>query len=105
MRVDGKVVNLFFQRFVYSGRDRNGRDSNGRNLHGRGRDIFRVFSRGRCFAAVAEMRTDPVCKVVVKRTGVRFLVRMTLLGQVLDYDVTLHFQFACQFVDSNLPHA
>jgi hypothetical protein len=52
-----------------------------------------------------EMRPDFVREVVVERTGVRFLVRNAHLGQALDHHIALHFQFTCQFVDPNLPHA
>ena len=69
-----------------------------------GRSLCRFgFSRG--FATVAEMRSDFVRLVVIERAGVRFLVRNSDLGQVLDYHMTLHFQFTRQFVDPNLPHA
>jgi hypothetical protein len=70
---------------------------------GRGRSLLHFF-RGR-FAIGTEMRPDFVGLVVIERTGVGLLFRKTYLRQVLDNQVTLHFQFARQFVDSNLPHA
>jgi hypothetical protein len=78
-----------------------------RRLHTRGRGGRSLFPFGfsRSFATVAEMRTDFVSLVIIKRAGVRFLVRNSDLGQVLDYHITLHFQFTRQFVDPNLPHA
>jgi hypothetical protein len=74
-------------------------------LHGRGRSLLRLFRFGGGFTTGTEMSPNFLCEVVVERTGVRFLVRKSYLGQVLDHHITFHFQFASQFVDSNLPHA
>jgi hypothetical protein len=76
--------------------------------HGCGGGFLRRFNF--CFtfslaATVTEMRPDFVREVIIKRTGVRFLVRDALFGQVFDNYITLHFQFTCQFVNPNLPHA
>jgi len=70
---------------------------------GFGRSLLHLFS-GR-FTIGTEMRPDFVCEVVIKCTGVRLLVRNPHLRQVLYNHITLHFQFTCQFVDPNLPHA
>jgi hypothetical protein len=74
-----------------------------RRLHGRGRSLLHLFS-GR-FSIGTEMRPDFVGEVVIECTGVGLLIRNTQLRQVFQNDVTLHFQFTCQFVDPNLPHA
>jgi hypothetical protein len=76
-----------------------------RGLHGRGSSLLHLFRFCGRFSADTEVRPNFVCEVVVERTGVRLLVRNSRLGQVLDNHVALHFQFACQFVDPNLPHA
>ncbi len=57
------------------------------------------------FTTGMEMPPDFVREVVIECTGVRFLVRNAQFGQVLYNHVALHFQFTCQFVDPNLPHA
>ena len=62
------------------------------------------FPGGWC-AFGTEMRANLVSKVVIERTGVGFLVRNADLGQIVNDYITLHFQFACQFVDSDLTHA
>jgi len=98
--VDGKVVNLLFQRFV------NGRRFDyRRSLHGGSRRSLYRFTFNRRVSTVTEMRADFIGLIIIERTGVRFLVRNTNFGQVLDHHITLHFQFTCQFVDPNLPHA
>ena len=74
-----------------------------RRWRGRGRSLLHLF-RGR-FTIGTEMRPDFVGEVVIECTGVRFLVRNTQFGQVLYNHIALHFQFTCQFVDPNLPHA
>jgi len=76
-----------------------------RRLHGRGRRSLCRFGFSRSFATVTEMSPDFVRLVVIERAGVRFLVRKSDLGQVLDNHIALHFQFTRQFVDPNLPHA
>jgi hypothetical protein len=74
-----------------------------RRLGGRGGSRLHLF-RDR-FSTGTEMPPDFVREVVIERTGVRFLVRNAQFGQVLYNHVALHFQFTCQFVDPNLPHA
>jgi hypothetical protein len=60
----------------------------------------------RCsIATVPDMRSDFIRHIIIERTGVRFLVVNANSHQEFDNDVALHFQFACQFVDPNLPHA
>jgi hypothetical protein len=100
VRVGSKVVDLLVQpcgqrQFL----------NYGCRLHGRGRHSLYRFGFSCSFATVAEMRPDFVGLVVIERTGVRFLVRMSDLGQVLYNHIALHFQFTRQFVDPNLPHA
>jgi hypothetical protein len=73
------------------------------SLGGRGGRRLHLF-RDR-FSAGTEMPPDFVRKVVIERTGVRLLVRNAQFGQVVYNHVAFHFQFACQFVDPNLPHA
>jgi len=75
----------------------------GCRLGGRGGGRLHLY-RGR-LSTGTEMPPDFVREVVIERTGVRFLVRNTQFGQVLYNHVALYFQFACQFVDPNLPHA
>jgi hypothetical protein len=76
-----------------------------RSLHGRGRRSLCRIGFSYSFATVTEMRSDFIRHIIIKRTGVRFLVVDANSHQVFDNDVALHFKFACQFVDPNLPHA
>jgi hypothetical protein len=46
-----------------------------------------------------------VREVVIKCTGVRFLVGNSNFRQVVQNDIAFHFQFTCQFVNPNLSHA
>jgi hypothetical protein len=100
MRFGGKIMDLFLQRRMH--RRRLGFWC---RFHVRGRSGRRSFSFRRSIAAVAEMRSDLVRYIIIERTGVRFLVVNANSHQVFDNDVALHFQFARQFVDPNLPHA
>jgi hypothetical protein len=79
------------------------RFNDGRWLHGRGRSFLHLFN-GR-FATGMEMPPDFVREVVIERTGVRFLVRNAQSRQVLYNHIAFHFQFTCQFVNPDLPHA
>jgi hypothetical protein len=78
-------------------------DSSLRRKLRHGRSLLHFF-RGR-FTIGTEMRPDFVGEVVIERTGVRSLVRNALSGQVLYNHIAFHFQFTCQFVNPNLPHA
>jgi hypothetical protein len=75
-----------------------------RRWRGRGsRRLLHLF-RGR-FTLSTEMCPDFIGEVVIKCTGVRFLVRNSQLGQVIYNHIAFHFQFTRQFVDPNLRHA
>ena len=76
----------------------------GRRLHGRGRRLLHLFFSGR-FTIGTEVRPNFVCEVVIECTGVRFLIWNAKFRQILQNHIALHFQFTCQFVDPNLPHA
>jgi hypothetical protein len=66
--------------------------------------LHRVSFSGR-FATRTEMPPDFVRKFIIEGTGVRFLVLNAQLRQILHNKIALHFQFTCQFVNPNLPHA
>jgi hypothetical protein len=74
-----------------------------RRWRGFNRSRLHLFS-GR-FAIGMEMPPDFVREVVIKCTGVRLLVLNADLRQIVDNHIAFHFQFTCQFIDPNLPHA
>jgi hypothetical protein len=82
---------------------RSGIGSSGRRRHRRHLLAGRGFHCS--LTAVTEMRPDLVCEVVIQRAGMRFLVLNTEPRQILQNDVALYFQLACEFVNPNLPHA
>jgi hypothetical protein len=57
------------------------------------------------FATGTKMLPDLIRKIVIECTGMGLLVRNTQFRQVFQNQITLHFQFSCQFVNPNLSHA
>lgn len=53
----------------------------------------------------ANMRPHSVGEVVIKRTRMGFLVLNAQPHQALNNHIAFYFQFTCQFIDPNLPHA
>jgi hypothetical protein len=61
----------------------------------------------RCVIVVGvgpDMLTDEFCLVLLKRAGMRFLLRDTNYGKNVKNCLALDLQFSCQIVDSNLTH-
>jgi hypothetical protein len=50
------------------------------------------------------MHAHPFCFIGFQRAGVRLLFRDTHIQEDIQYCPALHFQFACQIVDSNFAH-
>jgi hypothetical protein len=99
IQLDLKVVEFF--QVQHCGRVR--RLGHRLRWHRRSRWDFRLF-RSR-LATGTKMLPDLISKIVIERTGMRFLIGNTQFRQVVQNQMTFHFQFSCQFVNPNLSHA